>query len=269
MTGRLSTRPSQASPGVRSQMAIAQSAPTCSRPSASTAYNRRRTSSTPAPKRERTSGSRLMSRNSITPARAARTSRRCCHSMPALQTGHFVLYQTVSVELISNLAGLDRRLRREARCGEPRDHSLQHRKGLPFCLDLWLRAGIDHILVIGGKLVMQPIGSMSEKIAMFMHGAALDSDIGPQCCKRLLEAGRAVDDDKFRRFQAALDEIVEKRPPGGFAFAAHVLDRQENLLSVLSHAEGDKQGNRGRFLVEPDAHDRAIEDEADDRLCGE
>jgi hypothetical protein len=116
---------------------------------------------------------------------------------------------------------------------------------------------------------MQPIGSMSEKIAMFMHGAALDSDIEPQCCKRLLEAGRAVNDDKFRRFQAALDEIVEKRPPGGFAFAAHVLDRQENLLAVLSHAEGDKQGNRGRFLVEPYAHDRAIEDEVDDRLCGE
>jgi N-6 DNA Methylase len=43
-----------------------------------------------------------MSRNSIKPARAARTSRRRCHSMPPLQTGHLALYQTVSVELISD-----------------------------------------------------------------------------------------------------------------------------------------------------------------------
>jgi hypothetical protein len=73
-----------------------QSTPMCSPPSASTACSRRRMSSTPAPKRESTSGSRLMSRNTITPARAAPTNRRCRHSMPALQTGHLVLYQTVS-----------------------------------------------------------------------------------------------------------------------------------------------------------------------------
>ena len=90
--------------------------------------------------------------------------------------------------------------------------------------------------------------------------------MAPERGKRFLEAGRAVDDDEFRRLQAAIDEIVEKRPPGGFAFAAHVLDRQENLLAVLPDAEGDEQGNRGRFLVEPDAHDRAIEDQPDDRL---
>ena len=40
-------------------------------PSASTACRRRRTSSSPAPKRDSASGSRLMSRNSMTPARAA------------------------------------------------------------------------------------------------------------------------------------------------------------------------------------------------------
>jgi hypothetical protein len=44
-----------------------------------------------------------MSRKSIKPALAARTSRLCCHAMPALQTGHLVLYQTVSCGLISNL----------------------------------------------------------------------------------------------------------------------------------------------------------------------
>src|SRR6202043_137016 len=84
-------------------MAMAQSAPTWSRPAASTACRRRRTSSIPAPKRDKASGSRLMSRNSITPARAAPTSRLRCQSMPALQTGHLVLYQTVSCGLIALL----------------------------------------------------------------------------------------------------------------------------------------------------------------------
>jgi hypothetical protein len=33
---------------------------------------------------------------------------------------------------------------------------------------------------------------MSEKVAMLMHRAALNRDIGPQCGKGFLEAGRAV-----------------------------------------------------------------------------
>ncbi len=50
---------------------------------------------------------------------------------------------------------------------------------------------------------------MGEKIAMLMHRAALNRDVGPQCGKGFLEAGRAVDDDKFRRLQAMFDEFVE------------------------------------------------------------
>src|SRR5580700_7446017 len=96
MPGKPASLASQPSPGVARQMAMAQSAPTRRRPSASTPCSRRRTSASVAPKRESASGSRLISRNSITPARAARTSRLRCQSMPALQTGHLVLYQTVS-----------------------------------------------------------------------------------------------------------------------------------------------------------------------------
>src|ERR1700731_1250349 len=54
ITGRPSTRPSQTSPGVRSRMAIGQSAPGGSRPSAPTACSRRPTSSTPAEAGEHT-----------------------------------------------------------------------------------------------------------------------------------------------------------------------------------------------------------------------
>src|SRR5882724_1372608 len=56
---------------------------------------------TPMPKPDSASGSRLMSRKSMAPALAARTSRWCCQSMPALQTGHLVLYQTVSFSVIT------------------------------------------------------------------------------------------------------------------------------------------------------------------------
>ena len=100
MSGNPDSRPNHSSPGVRNQISIAQSAPAKSRPCASTPCNLRRISSIPAPKLARASGSRLISRNSIAPARAARTSRLFCHVMPPLQTGHLVLYQTVSLECI-------------------------------------------------------------------------------------------------------------------------------------------------------------------------
>jgi hypothetical protein len=70
---------------------------------------------------------------------------------------------------------------------------------------------------------VQPIGSMGQKIAMFMNCAALDQGVQPQCSQRFLKAWSAIDDDEFRRAEAAFDEIIEKRPPSGFAFAARRL----------------------------------------------
>jgi len=43
-----------------------------------------------------------------------------------------------------------------------------------------------------------------------MHRAALNRDVGPQCGKGFLEAGRAVDDGEFRRLQATFDKVIEK-----------------------------------------------------------
>ena len=57
-------------------------------------------------------------------------------------------------------------------------------------LDLLLRADVDHILVIGGKFVMQSIGSVSEKVAMLMYRAALNREVGPQCGKACLRPPR-------------------------------------------------------------------------------
>ncbi len=34
--------------------------------------------------------------------------------------------------------------------------------------------------------------------------------------------------------------VIEERPPGGFTLSAHVLDREQYLLTVLPDAEGNK-----------------------------
>src|SRR5438132_5611289 len=60
---------------------------------------------------------------------------------------------------------------------------------------------------------------MGKKIAMFVNRAALDQNIRPKRGQRPLKAGSAIDDDELRRFQAAVDEIIEERPPGGLALS--------------------------------------------------
>src|SRR3954451_23189632 len=96
--------------------------------------------------------------------------------------------------------------------------------------------------------------------------AALSGHIGPERGERLLQAGRPIDDHELRCLQASGHEIVQDRPPGRLALAAHVFDRQQHLLPILAHAEHDQQRDRGRLAVEPHPHHRAVEDEADDRL---
>src|SRR6202035_5830695 len=44
------------------------------------------------------------------------------------------------------------------------------------------------------------------------------------------------------------------------------LDRQQHLLAVLPDAQRHEKRNRRVLLVEPDAHNSAIENETDDRL---
>ena len=46
----------------------------------------------------------------------------------------------------------------------------------------------------------------------------------------------------------------------------NVLDGQQHLLAVLTHAEHNQEHDRGGLAIEPDPHHGAIEDQADDRL---
>ena len=126
--------------------------------------------------------------------------------------------------------------------------------------------GIDHILVVVRYFLVQPLRRMREKVAMLVHRAALNRDIGPQHSQRRIQPRGAVDDDEFRRLQATFDKIVEEHSPGCLAFAAHILDRQQYLLAIFPHAQRHEKRNRRGLLVEPHAHDRAVENEPDDRL---
>src|SRR5580704_9231748 len=74
---------------------------------------------------------------------------------------------------------------------------------------------------------------MREKVAMLVHRAALNRDIGPQHSQRRIQPRGAVDDDEFRRLQATFDKIVEEHSPGCLAFAAHILGRQQHLLAIF------------------------------------
>src|SRR6516164_4389791 len=116
---------------------------------------------------------------------------------------------------------------------------------------------------------MQALRRVGEQIAVLVDGAALGGDIIPQRSQCLLQPGPAVDNQKLRLAQPALDQIVENGAPRRAGLAAHALDRQQHLLAVLANPEPDQEHNRGGFAVEPNPHHGAVEDQADDRLVSE
>ncbi len=73
-----------------------------------------------------------------------------------------------------------------------------------------------------------------QEVAVLVNRAALNQNIRPKRGQRLLEAGSAIDDDELRRLQAAIDEAVEERPPGGFASAALPSPLRRRLGSSIS-----------------------------------
>src|ERR1700733_1599848 len=102
-----------------------------------------------------------------------------------------------------------------------------------------------------------------------MDRAALDRHAVPNGGDRLVEPGRAIDDEELGPPQAALDEIVEDGTPGLGALATHALDRQHHLLAVLAYADDDEQRDGSRLAVKPHAHHSPVENEPHDRLFGQ
>jgi hypothetical protein len=116
---------------------------------------------------------------------------------------------------------------------------------------------------------MQPLGRVGEQVTVLVDGAALGRDVAPQRSQRLRQPGAAIDNQELRLVPPALDEIVENRAPSLAGLATHVLDRQQHLLTVLTHAEHDQQHDRGGLPVEPSPHHGAVQDQANNRFLGE
>src|SRR6516165_5310897 len=129
--------------------------------------------------------------------------------------------------------------------------------------------GVDHVVVVGGDLVVQPLGRVGQQVALLVNGAALGWHIAPERGQRLFQPGSAVDNQQLWPAQPALDQIVENHAPSLAGLATHVLDGQQHLVAVLAHAEHDQKHDRGGLPVEPDPHYSPVQDQADDRCRGE
>src|SRR5258707_2220831 len=139
-------------------------------------------------------------------------------------------------------------------------------EGAPALLDLCRRGGVDHVVIVGRALLMQPVGCMGEQVAMLVDGAALSRHVTPQGRQRLLQPGPAIDNQKPWLDQPALDEIVENDAPRLAGLATHVLYRQQHLLAVLTHAEHDQKNDFFGLTFEPDLKHGAVDNQADDLL---
>ena len=87
-------------------------------------------------------------------------------------------------------------------------------EGFAARLDFFRRGRVDHVVIVGGDLLMQALGRVREQIAVLMNSAPLHRHAIPDGGDCFLQARRAIDDEKGRPPQATLDQIVENGAPG-------------------------------------------------------
>ena len=81
-------------------------------------------------------------------------------------------------------------------------------------LDLLARRRVDHVVVIGGDLLAQPLRRVRQQVPCLCTVQALDRHAVPHGGDRVFEPRCAIDDEEFGPPEATLDEIVEHRTPG-------------------------------------------------------
>jgi hypothetical protein len=99
---------------------------------------------------------------------------------------------------------------------------------------LLARRGGDHIVVVGGDLVVQAFGRVRQQIPVLVDRTLLHRQAIPDGCNRAVEPTGSVDDEEFGPSQAAPDEIVEHAAPSLGALPTHALDRERHLLAVAA-----------------------------------
>ena len=125
--------------------------------------------------------------------------------------------------------------------------------------------GIDHVPVVRVQLVLQQLRSMGQKIGALVKSTALDrqtltSDGGDGG----LQTRRTIDGRQCGLRQATGIQLLKELSPCRRALPCHGLNRQEDLLSVSSHAQGHQRRDGGGFLVQPCLDHPAVQQQMDD-----
>ncbi|MGX1350515.1 hypothetical protein AB7M49_004091 [Bradyrhizobium elkanii] len=84
--------------------------------------------------------------------------------------------------------------------------------------------GVDYVVVVGRDLLVQALRRMRQQIPVLVDRAALHRHAIPHSGDGLLKSTCAVDNEEFGTPQTTHDQIIEDRPSGFGAFAAHALD---------------------------------------------
>jgi hypothetical protein len=103
-----------------------------------------------------------------------------------------------------------------------------------------------------------------------VNRAALDGQaLAPERHQRGFEARGAIDDYELGPLQAARIEVCEELAPGRGAFAAHVADGKQHLLTVSAHADRRQHRDVRGLPVQPRPDHRAVQDQTHDVLLGQ
>src|SRR5947209_14465172 len=90
-------------------------------------------------------------------------------------------------------------------------------------LDFRSGGGVDHVVVVGRDLLVQPLGCVSEQVAVLVDRAALGRHVAPEGGQRLLQPRAAVDNQKLWLVQPAVHEVIENGAPRLAGLGARVL----------------------------------------------
>ena len=117
---------------------------------------------------------------------------------------------------------------------------------------------------------MHVFGSMTQKVAVLVHGAALNGKvIAPKRRQSRLQSRRAIDDDKPGPFQSTRIKVVEELAPRRLAFSAHIPDRKQDLLAIPAHPYSRENRDVGGLAIQSGLDHSAVKDQPNDILIRE
>ena len=130
--------------------------------------------------------------------------------------------------------------------------------------------GIDHIAVIFAQLVMHVFGSMTQKVAVLVHGAALNGKVIAQSADRAASSpGAPSTMTNPGRFSPRASRSSRNWRPRRLAFSAHIPDRKQDLLAIPAHPYSRENRDVGGLAIQSGLDHSAVKDQPNDILIRE